>query len=231
MGLPPIRGVAFDLEGTIIDVEAAHHEAHLASAADIGLHLELDEALENLPHFIGGPDEAVAHEIWTLSGRRSSPERILERKRAHYRKLVSAITVAPRPGFLGVCSWLKDHAYPVCVGSLTNRREAEWLMGAAGLNLVFGSGMVVVREDVAKLKPSPDVYIETARRMNIAPEEQLVFDDSAHGIAAACLAGSTAIGMPCVLRKDTSGSLFQAGASQVFWSWTEVNVASLVGHN
>lgn len=32
-----IRGIAFDLEGTVVDVEAAHHNGHLAAAGEFGL--------------------------------------------------------------------------------------------------------------------------------------------------------------------------------------------------
>ena len=52
---PAILGVAFDLEGTIVDLEPAHHGANLAMARAAGLKLTLDQAIERLPHFIGGP--------------------------------------------------------------------------------------------------------------------------------------------------------------------------------
>ena len=32
----PIRGIAFDLEGTMVDVEAAHHHGHVAAANEFG---------------------------------------------------------------------------------------------------------------------------------------------------------------------------------------------------
>lgn len=54
-----IRGIAFDLKGTVVDVEAAHHNGHLAAAAEFGLTISLEEAYARLPHFIGGPDEKV----------------------------------------------------------------------------------------------------------------------------------------------------------------------------
>lgn len=58
-----IQGIAFDLEGTVVDVEAAHHNGHIAAAADFGLSITLDEAYQKLAHFIGGPDEKVCGDI------------------------------------------------------------------------------------------------------------------------------------------------------------------------
>ena len=62
-----IKGVAFDLEGTVVDVERAHHLGHFAAAKEVGVVLDLDSALEKLPHFIGGPDDKIAEEILALS--------------------------------------------------------------------------------------------------------------------------------------------------------------------
>jgi len=61
-----IKGIAFDLEGTVIDVEVAHHNAHFATAAEVGVSLTFDNAFQ-LPHFIGGPDSKVMEDIWALS--------------------------------------------------------------------------------------------------------------------------------------------------------------------
>jgi hypothetical protein len=51
------------LEGTVIDLERFHHQAHLQAALDIGLKLSLEEAIRKIPHFVGGPDETVAYAL------------------------------------------------------------------------------------------------------------------------------------------------------------------------
>lgn len=48
---------------------------------------------------------------------------------------------------------------------------------------------VVTAEDTEKHKPEPDVFLEAARRMGVAPEKCLVFEDSGLGIQAALSAG------------------------------------------
>jgi hypothetical protein len=45
------------LRGNAVDVEAAHHQGHIATASEFGLTMSLDEAYAKLPHFIGGPGE------------------------------------------------------------------------------------------------------------------------------------------------------------------------------
>ena len=45
-------------------------------------------------------------------------------------------------------------------------------------------------------KPAPDVYLEAARRLGIAPDRLLVVEDSRNGILAAKAAGMTALLVP-----------------------------------
>lgn len=191
-----MRGVAFDLEGTVVDVEHIHHQSHLEAAAEAGVQLRLEEAISLLPHFIGGPDETVAHEI---AGLRVgvSPALILACKRLCYERLLSRTAdIRPRVGFLRVFDELKDRGVPMAIGSLTATAQARVLLGRSGLDQLFPPECVVLREDVNNLKPAPDVFLETARRMGINPCAQLVFEDSPNGVCAAIAAGSRAVGMP-----------------------------------
>ena len=69
----PIEGAAFDLEGTVIDLEPLHFAAHIETAKSVGVILDLDDPTtftENIPHFIGGPYEALIEEIVTLAQKR-----------------------------------------------------------------------------------------------------------------------------------------------------------------
>jgi HAD superfamily hydrolase (TIGR01509 family) len=48
--------------------------------------------------------------------------------------------------------------------------------------------------DVANGKPAPDLFLNVASRMRVAPPECIVVEDSPAGVAAATSAGMTAIG-------------------------------------
>src|SRR5437667_411496 len=115
-----IQGIAFDLEGTVVDVEAAHHQGHLAVAAEVGVVLDLDAALNTLPHFIGGPDEKIMEEIWALGDKKMSPEKMLERDKFYYNDALKTMAIAPRPGFLEVFKAFQQKNVPMAIGSLTS---------------------------------------------------------------------------------------------------------------
>jgi HAD superfamily hydrolase (TIGR01509 family) len=55
---------------------------------------------------------------------------------------------------------------------------------------------VVTRAEVAEGKPAPDIYLEVARRLDVAPERCVVLEDSALGCQAALAAGMRVIACP-----------------------------------
>jgi len=48
---------------------------------------------------------------------------------------------------------------------------------------------IVTAEDTARHKPEPDVFLEAARRLGVAPQHCEVYEDSDLGIEAARRAG------------------------------------------
>jgi HAD superfamily hydrolase (TIGR01509 family) len=223
----PIRGVAFDLEGTLVDVERAHHEGHLAAAAEVGVSLTLEKAIERIDCFIGGPDKAVAAGIWKLSNKSKSVDEIHDRDKYHYERILPELAIEPRPGVVEAIQWIQKSGYAVAVGSLTARANAEVLLTKSGLDQIFAPEQIVLAEDVQELKPNPDVFLETARRMGIDPTEQLVFEDSPGGIEAARSAGSLVVAMPVYNRPATILPLIELGASRIFADWREISLKQL----
>ncbi|RJQ29505.1 HAD family phosphatase [Candidatus Parcubacteria bacterium] len=227
-----ILGVAFDLEGPVVDVERAHFEGHILSAKELGVSLTIESALTSVLHFIGGPDEAVARDIWALSDKLVPEEefcrQFLERDKFHYKLILNTTKIEPRPGLLDVLTELRILCLPFAIGSLTRTEEAMFLLEQSGLINHFQRGTIVLREAVKEVKPAPDVFLETARRMDIPPEHQLVFEDSPRGVTAAIRAGSRAIGIPVLNRYETVVPLLQAGAKRVFTDWREINIRALI---
>jgi beta-phosphoglucomutase-like phosphatase (HAD superfamily) len=64
----------------------------------------------------------------------------------------------------------------------------------AGLARYFRA--TVSSEEMARGKPSPDVYLEAARRLGVPPTECAAIEDSANGIRAGKSAGMRVIAIP-----------------------------------
>jgi HAD superfamily hydrolase (TIGR01509 family) len=61
------------------------------------------------------------------------------------------------------------------------------------MNILDRFETLVCAEDYAKSKPDPEPYLTAAKRLGVAPEECLVFEDTAIGIQAATAAGMASV--------------------------------------
>lgn len=59
--------------------------------------------------------------------------------------------------------------------------------------------VIVSGKEVEHGKPAPDIFLLTAERLGVSPEECFVFEDSANGVKAAHAAGMKCIGIPDVV--------------------------------
>lgn len=223
------KGVAFDLEGTIVNLEKFHFQAFVLAAAEAGLSLTFESIVEKIPHALGGGDKRICQGIYNLSDGKMSVMQILEHKRYYYeRSLEKLENIETRPGFIEAFDQIKGMGFNVAIGSLTPVKYAEIILKRSGLDRLFPVENVVLEKDVQKLKPAPDVYLETARRMVISPSDQLVFEDSATGLIAARAAGSIVVVLPVYHFTKNLTEIIEAGAIRIFWDWREINIEALI---
>lgn len=227
-----IRGVAFDLEGTVVNVERAHHDAFLTILTEHGCPMSIERAIEDIPRFIGGGDPVVLAGIKEYTGCKQSVEELLVRKMELYRATLKGMAaegrVRPRDGFHLVLGALRDMQIPTTIGSLTPIDQAFELMGYAGIMRDFDRAHMILREDVENRKPAPDCYLRTAALMGIHPSEQLVFEDSATGIQAALAAGCQVIAMPVYTEPRALRQLIELNVRRIFLDWREMNIHAVL---
>lgn len=83
---------------------------------------------------------------------------------------------------------------PVAIASSSHSDVIDEALAATGLSDVFS--VVVSSDEVAHGKPAPDVYLEAARRLGIAPASCLVVEDSYNGVRAGVAAGMFVVLVP-----------------------------------
>jgi beta-phosphoglucomutase-like phosphatase (HAD superfamily) len=226
-------GVTLDLEGTTVDLESQRHGAHLDAAASFGLAIDRQFAVSSLPHFIGGPDEKVAEDIYALAHaelRMPRPEFVTEflaRDTELFEKRLETADIRPRDGVSEVLSWVNELRVPLALGSLTREDQGRRILNSSGLSRFFGP-RVVFREHVREPKPAPEVYLATAQLMDVPSSGQIVFDDSPRGIRAAYAAHSSPIGMPVILEKSALGALEAERPLRIFRDWRDPELREYV---
>jgi beta-phosphoglucomutase-like phosphatase (HAD superfamily) len=80
------------------------------------------------------------------------------------------------------------------LASSSNKAIIDAVLPRANLADLFE--VTVSSEEVAAGKPAPDVFLEAALRLGVAPERCAAIEDSANGIRAASAAGTRVIAIP-----------------------------------
>jgi HAD superfamily hydrolase (TIGR01509 family) len=104
----------------------------------------------------------------------------------------------------------------LCTGSNWNVVESE----LEQLNLYLAFDVTTTGEEVALLKPDPEIYLLTAQKMGLEPEECVVIEDSVAGVRAGVEAGCKVIALES--EYAPAKLLNAAGANVVVGSFGEI---------
>jgi len=86
---------------------------------------------------------------------------------------------------------------PMAVASGGSRRVIEHVLARVGLLRLFDA--VVTNEDIVNQKPAPDIFLEAARRIGVAPQHCRAYEDTDLGMQAIRAAGMEAVDVRVLL--------------------------------
>lgn len=200
----PIEAVIFDMDGLLIDSEAIYIKAMQGAAQAIGREMTLDFCHS----MVGKPGDECNVMIQGLYGAGFDITEFRGHVSTHVRQSMG-VRVPIKPGVVELLDFLVERDLPRAVASSARRATIENHLGRAGLLPLFTT--YAGRDDVVKAKPAPDVYLEAARRLGVAPERCVAFEDSSIGLAAAHAAGMKAFIVPDILPPTPEAEAKAAG--------------------
>lgn len=196
-----VKGLIFDCDGTIADTMPLHYQSYLDALGPAGEHFSKDMFFE----LAGVPAEPVMEELNKRFDVGIDAKQVAEEKerlfgeRLHRAASVEAVEQVIR----------EYHGkLPMAVASGGTGDNIRRTLKVLDLASFFD--VMVSADDVENGKPSPDIFLEAARRMGVEPEYCLVFEDADMGIKAARAAGMKWVDV----REYISGSLAGAGDGQ-----------------
>jgi HAD superfamily hydrolase (TIGR01509 family) len=188
-----IRGVLFDLDGTLADTEPLQWEAYRRVLRPFGVEIGMEEYRRRWIAVEGGAEYACAAYRLPIDA-----AELRRRKTFAYRALIAA-GVAPRPGARQALERLRPQCR-LAVATNSVRTEVAVVLGHLGLADLLDA--VVVREDYAAPKPAPDAYRAAARALGLDPAACVVIEDTTRGVQAGLAAGCTVVALATELTFD-----------------------------
>jgi HAD superfamily hydrolase (TIGR01509 family) len=184
-----IEAVVFDMDGVLVDTEHLWDEVREALTEEWGGRYT-PEAQEAMMGMSSPEWSRYLHEV---VGLREPPEvinaEVVRRMLERYEMDLPVV-----PGAVEAVRRLAREGYRLAVASSSNRELIDGVLRRLELSELFE--VTVSSEEVARGKPAPDVYLETAHRLGLPPGRCAAIEASASGIRAAHAAGMRVIAYP-----------------------------------
>jgi beta-phosphoglucomutase len=117
----------------------------------------------------------------------------------------------------------KETGIKIAVATSNLKYRAEILLGLIGI--LDQLDVLVTSDDVTNHKPHPDIFLETAKRINVSPEDCVVIEDAVNGIQGANNAGMKSVAL---ITENHSKEDFDQ-ASYTFSDFRELKLENLLG--
>jgi beta-phosphoglucomutase len=184
-----IKGLIFDLDGVIVTTEHNHFIAWKRTAESLGIPFE--EEHNELLKGVSRVDSLK--KILELGSKTISSEEfeaLLISKNDFYVDSIQDLNQTDLlPGVLDLLMEAKSKGIQLGIGS--SSKNANFILNLLKIDQFFD--VVIDGNGVAQPKPHPEVFLNGAKAMGLAPAQCIVFEDAASGITAAKAGGFIAI--------------------------------------
>ena len=188
----PIDGLIFDCDGTLAHTMPLHWQAWRKVAGRHGVHFTEQRFYE-----LGGvPSRHILAMLKDEQALAIDPLVVAKEKENAY--LETLHQVGPIEEVVAIAR-AHHGKLPMAVASGGTRQVIESVLMQVGIRHLFQA--VVTSEDVVHQKPAPDIFLEAARRIGVAPERCRAYEDTDLGMQAIRAAGMEAVDVREMLRR------------------------------
>lgn len=182
-----IKAIIFDKDGVIVDSEPIQFQAFKEEVAQYGGVF----TLEDHKKICLGKGSGQTYVILAKKYHIDDVESFTQNRRERYQKL-SMEKLQMRIGALKLIQTLYKH-FPLAVASGSLEKILQHDLDKFNLSQYF---KIIVSGQYHKSKPDPELFLVTAGKLGIAPNNCLVIEDTESGVQAAKNAGMKCIAVP-----------------------------------
>ncbi len=177
------KAILFDLDGVLIDSEPLHGQAWKETAALYDINLTNSQ----LKLLRGKRRIDCANELIKLMPKAAEAKDLLSLHKPISRRLI--LTAKAMQGGKDLVT--RCHKKGLQMGLVTSSSSESFQIKTSPHKWMSLFSVIVLGDDelLAKGKPAPDPYLLAAKKLNIAPQECWVVEDSIAGVSSALEAG------------------------------------------
>jgi sugar-phosphatase len=178
MDLRNIAAVLFDMDGTLVDSDAAVERAWMSWAAEHGV-----AGAEAVVLAHGSPSEPTVRKMLPHLDEAATMVATARQLELQYDDLSDVVAAR---GAFELIAVLAERHFPWAVVTSADQRLARARLGAAGIDVP----VLVTVDDITAGKPDPAGYLRAAELLGVSPADCLVVEDADVGLAAGRAAGA-----------------------------------------
>jgi len=194
-----MQAVIFDMNGVIINDERIHQESWRVYCKKHGFQI----TEEDFKHNVFGRTEKDTFTY--LYNREITPEELeqFSNERVDTAIEIFKPQIKMTEGLQNLLDELLEMNIPMAIATSARKRYFNFIMDQLNIRKYFI--VVLTAEDITKGKPDPEIYLETASKLQIEPQNCIVFEDTLSGIKAAKAAGMKVVGIATTHFKEELG--------------------------
>lgn len=205
-----LRGLIFDLDGTLVDTNAMHVEAWWRTFREFGYEVARERIF---PEVGKGADKLIpsihGEEVDARLG-----DEMRKRVTERWIQLASGRRFRVLPGAVELIERARRHGLRTALATSSYAEQLDATLESAGVDFRHLVDAVVTGSDALNTKPDPDLVVASVRRLRLPPEQCAMVGDTPHDGEACNGAGVRFLGLTCGGHDDES--LRAAGAWNVW---------------
>ncbi len=199
------RTLLFDVDGTLIDSNAAHADSWTTAMREYGIEVNVDQ----IRPMIGMGGDKILPALAHVGEDSDQGQSITRRKKQIFNSLVPSLQ--PTRGARSLLQYLRDQHIDLVIATSADDREMAALLQRAGVADLIPER--TSKDEAQASKPDPDIVHAALVKSNAHPKYTALIGDTPYDIEAAERAGIDAIALRCG-GYWTDDSL--RGAAQIF---------------
>lgn len=187
MGMEKQFAVIFDMDGVLVENSDVHNKAWQMIFKKYGKNI----SAEKIKDIFGGSNKVFVSKFLN-SNSADEIKVIAAEKEALYREIFKKDIRVP-DGLLIFLKDLKKNDIPSAVATSAPTENLDFVLDKLDIRQYFD--VLIDESSIINGKPDPEIYLTTAKKLNIKPANCLVIEDSIFGIQSALAAGMKVIGI------------------------------------
>ena len=213
-----IKGLIFDMDGTLIQNMPYHMKAFNILAERLGY--QMLQPVTN--KFYGRHNDEIFRAIapqWVID--KYGLQYLSDEKEAIYRELYAG-NVRLTDGLEELIADARSKGVKCYIGSAGPRVNLELIWNGAELDGKIDG--YICGDDVVNFKPHPEIFLKSCEGMGLSPEDCVVFEDAISGIKAGWAAGCKVVALSTTATAET---LAADGVEHIVPNFEGMTIASL----